>query len=90
MLSQRQLFLRHVAQTSAFPLMLEIERAEGLYLFDTEGARYMDLIAGIGPSVLGHRHPSVLQAIENQLDKYLHTLVYGEFVLSPQVQLATL
>ena len=90
MLSQRQLFLRHVAQTSAFPLMLEIERAEGLYLFDTEGVRYMDLIAGIGPSVLGHRHPSVLQAIENQLDKYLHTLVYGEFVLSPQVQLATL
>lgn len=90
MLSQRQLFLRHVAQTSAFPLMLEIERAEGLYLFDTEGMRYMDLIAGIGPSVLGHRHPSVLQAIKNQLDKYLHTLVYGEFVLSPQVQLATL
>ena len=90
MLSQRQLFLRHIAQTSAFPLMLEIERAEGLYLFDTEGVRYMDLIAGIGPSVLGHRHPSVLQAIENQLDKYLHTLVYGEFVLSPQVQLATL
>lgn len=90
MLSQRQFFLRHVAQTSAFPLMLEIERAEGMYLYDTEGKRYMDLIAGIGPSVLGHRHPSVLQAIENQLDKYLHTLVYGEFVLSPQVQLATL
>jgi acetylornithine/succinyldiaminopimelate/putrescine aminotransferase len=90
MLSQRQLFLRHVAQTSAFPLMIEIERAEGMYLFDTDGKRYMDLIAGIGPSVLGHRHPSVLQAIENQLDKYLHTLVYGEFVLSPQVQLATL
>ena len=90
MLSQRQLFLRHVAQTSAFPLMLEIERAEGMYLYDTNGKRYMDLIAGIGPSVLGHRHPSILQAIENQLDKYLHTLVYGEFVLSPQVQLATL
>ena len=90
MLSQRQLFLRHVAQTSAFPLMIEIERAEGMYLYDTDGKPYMDLIAGIGPSVLGHRHPSVLQAIQNQLDKYLHTLVYGEFVLSPQVQLATL
>ena len=90
MLSERQLFLRHVAQTSAFPLMLEIEKAEGMYLYDTEGKSFMDLIAGIGPSVLGHRYPSVLQAIDNQLNKYLHTLVYGEFVLSPQVQLATL
>lgn len=90
MISQRQLFLRHVAQTSPLPLMLEIDHAEGLYLYDTAGKRYMDLIAGIGPSVLGHRHPSVLQAIDNQLNKYLHTLVYGEFVLSPQVQLATL
>ncbi len=90
MLSERQLFLRHVAQTSAFPLMLEIEKAEGMYLYDTDGKAFMDLIAGIGPSVLGHRHPAVLQAIDNQLNKYLHTLVYGEFVLSPQVQLATL
>lgn len=90
MLSQRQFFLRHLAQTSAFPLMIEIERAEGLYLYDTEGKSYMDLIAGIGPSVLGHRPPSVIEAIQKQLDQYLHTLVYGEFVLSPQVQLATL
>ena len=90
MLSERQLFLRHIAQTSAFPLMLEIEKAEGMYLYDTEGTAFMDLIAGIGPSVLGHRYPSVLQAIDNQSNKYLHTLVYGEFVLSPQVQLATL
>ena len=90
MLSERQLFLRHVAQTSAFPLMLGIEKAEGMYLYDTDGKAFMDLIAGIGPSVLGHRHPAVLQAIDNQLNKYLHTLVYGEFVLSPQVQLATL
>jgi acetylornithine/succinyldiaminopimelate/putrescine aminotransferase len=90
MLSQRQLFLRHVAQTSDAPLMLEIDRAEGMYLFDTVGKRYMDLIAGIGVSALGHRHPSVVKAIQAQLDKYLHTLVYGEFVLAPQVQLATL
>ena len=90
MLSQRQLFLRHLAQTSDAPLMLEIDHSEGMYLFDTEGVQYMDLIAGIGVSSLGHRHPKVLQAIHNQLDKYLHTIVYGEFVLSPQVQLATL
>jgi acetylornithine/succinyldiaminopimelate/putrescine aminotransferase len=90
MFSQRQLFLRHLAQTSDAPLMLEIERAEGMYLYDTYGKAYMDLIAGIGVSALGHRHPKIIQAIQNQLDKYLHTLVYGEFILSPQVQLATL
>jgi acetylornithine/succinyldiaminopimelate/putrescine aminotransferase len=90
MLSQRQLFLRHLAQTSDAPLMLEIDHAEGMYLFDTKGKRYMDLIAGIGVSCLGHRHPSVIKAIQTQLDKYLHTLVYGEYVLAPQVQLATL
>ncbi len=90
MLSQRQLFLRHVAQTSDAPLMLEIDYAEGMYIFDTSGKPYMDLIAGIGVSAIGHRHPSLLKAIHKQLDKYLHTLVYGEFVLSPQVQLATL
>ncbi len=90
MVSQRQLFLRHIAQTSESPLMLEIERAEGLYLYDTTGKSYMDLIAGISVSILGHRHPNVQNAVETQLDKYWHTLVYGEFVLTPQVQLATL
>ena len=90
MVSQRQLFLRHIAQTSESPLMLEIERAEGLYLFDKNGKSYMDLIAGISVSILGHRHPNVQKSVQTQLDKYWHTLVYGEFVLSPQVQLATL
>ncbi len=89
-MNNRQLFLRHVAQTSNFPLMLEIEHSEGMYLYDTEGKKYMDLISGIGVSGLGHRHPSVVAAIKNQADKYLHTIVYGEFVLSPQVELATL
>jgi acetylornithine/succinyldiaminopimelate/putrescine aminotransferase len=90
MLSQRQLFLNHLAQTSEAPLMLEIERGEGMYLYDTKNKAYMDLIAGIGVSALGHSHPSVLKAIHEQTDKYLHTLVYGEFVLTPQVQYATL
>jgi acetylornithine/succinyldiaminopimelate/putrescine aminotransferase len=90
MISQRQLFLHHVAQTSDAPLMLEIDRAEGCFLYDREGVAYLDLIAGISVSVLGHRHPKVQQAIEKQLNKYWHTLVYGEFVLSPQVELATL
>lgn len=90
MLNLRQLFLRHVAQTSAAPLGLEIERAEGLYLYDRAGRAYLDLIAGIGVSSLGHRHPAVVAAIHEQVDRYLHTLVYGEFVLAPQVQLAQL
>ncbi len=84
----RQLFLEHVAQTNPFPLGLEIERAEGLYLYDTSGKPYLDLISGIGVSGLGHRHPAVVEAIRQQTDRYLHTMVYGEFVLSPQVRLA--
>ena len=90
MSSLRQRFLAHVAQTSEFPLMLEIASSKGIYLLDPEGKAYMDLISGIGVSCLGHRHPSVVKACKKQLDRYLHTLVYGEFVLSPQVQLAEL
>jgi acetylornithine/succinyldiaminopimelate/putrescine aminotransferase len=89
-LTQRQLFLRHVAQTSDAPLALEIESAEGMYLQTTDKQQVMDLIAGISVSVLGHRPPSVQTAVEAQLNKYWHTLVYGEFILAPQVQLATL
>ncbi len=90
MLTQRQLFLRHVAQTSDAPLALEIESAEGMYLQTVDKHQVMDLIAGISVSVLGHRSPSVQKAVEAQLNKYWHTLVYGEFILAPQVQLATL
>ena len=90
MLNYRQLFLDHMAPTSEFPLMLEIERSEGVYLYNTQGEKLMDLISGIGVSNLGHRHPAVLQAIQEQLDKYLHTMVYGEYVLAPQVELAEL
>ena len=90
MLTQRQLFLRHVAQTSDAPLALEIASAEGMYLQTVDKQKVMDLIAGISVSVLGHRPPSVQKAVEAQLNKYWHTLVYGEFILAPQVQLATL
>jgi acetylornithine/succinyldiaminopimelate/putrescine aminotransferase len=87
---QRQLFLQYLAQTSPFPLSLEITRAEGMYLYDQTGKSYMDLIAGIGVSCLGHGHPAVIKAIKQQADQYLHTMVYGEFVLSPQTRLASL
>ncbi|HNI02784.1 MAG TPA: aminotransferase class III-fold pyridoxal phosphate-dependent enzyme, partial [Chitinophagales bacterium] len=88
MLSQRQLFLQHVAQTSPEPLALEIEKAEGIYLYDISGKKYIDLIAGISVSNIGHCHPNVVNAIQQQAQTYMHTLVYGEFIQSPQVQLA--
>lgn len=87
-LTQRQLFLQYVAQTSDFPLALEIIKAEGLYLYGSKGEQYMDLISGIGVSNIGHRHPAVLKAITEQLDKYLHLMVYGEYVQAPQVLLS--
>ncbi|SHL01367.1 aspartate aminotransferase family protein [Hymenobacter psychrotolerans] len=88
MLTPRQLFLRHQAQTSDFPLLLEIERAEGVYMYAPDGRRYLDLISGIGVSNVGHRHPRVVEAIKNQVDKYLHLMVYGELVQAPPAQLA--
>ncbi|MDR7130738.1 acetylornithine/succinyldiaminopimelate/putrescine aminotransferase [Algoriphagus sp. 4150] len=87
-MNNRQLFLQHLAQTTDFPLMIEVEKAEGIYLFGSEGEKYIDLISGIGVSNVGHRHPRVLTAIQSQLDKYLHLMVYGEYVQSPQSLLA--
>lgn len=88
MLTNRQLFLDHLAQTSDFPLMLEIAEAEGVIMREKGGKEYIDLISGIGVSNIGHRHPRVISAIKEQLDKFLHLMVYGEFVQAPQVALA--
>lgn len=89
-MNQRELFLRHIAQTSAAPLALEIVKAEGCSLYDTGGKEYLDLIGGISVANTGHRHPGVIAAIQQQLDAYLHIMVYGEFVEAPQVQYAKL
>lgn len=86
----RQQFLANVAQTSPFPLALEIVKGNGVYLYDSQGKSYLDLIAGISVSSLGHCHPKVIAAAKTQLDTYLHTMVYGEYVLAPQVKLAQL
>jgi len=85
-----RLFLQHVAQTSSAPLAIEIAKAEGLYLHDPAGKTYLDLIGGISVCNTGHRHPRVVQAIKDQADRYLHLLVYGELIQSPQVEYATL
>jgi acetylornithine/succinyldiaminopimelate/putrescine aminotransferase len=88
MISRRQLFLRHVAQTSESSLQFEIEKAEGIFFYDVNGKPYIDLVSGVSVSALGHRHPAVIKAVKDQVDLYMHTMVYGEFVQSPQVEYA--
>jgi acetylornithine/N-succinyldiaminopimelate aminotransferase len=88
--NERELFLKHVAQTSPSPLAFEIARAEGCLLYDSSGKDYIDLIGGISVANVGHRHPKVVEAIKKQLDAYMHVMVYGEFIESPQVQYAKL
>jgi acetylornithine/succinyldiaminopimelate/putrescine aminotransferase len=88
MLTLRQLFLANNAQTTNFPLLLEFERAEGIYMYDPNGRAYIDLISGIGVSSIGHGNPYVIDAVKQQLDKYMHLMVYGEYVQTPQVRFA--
>jgi len=89
-MNQRQIFLQHVAQTSPAPLALEIVKASGVTLTDKSGREYIDLIAGISVCNVGHCHPRVVKAIRQQTSQYLHLLVYGEFIETPQVQYAKL
>jgi len=84
----KQLFYTHLAQTSSEPLAIEIEKAEGIYLYSPDGKRYMDLISGVSVSNIGHCHPEVVKAVQEQAAKYMHVMVYGELVQSPQVLLA--
>jgi len=88
MLTQRQLFLQHNAQTSPEPLMLEFVRAKGVYIYDSKEKKHLDLIAGIGVSNVGHCHPAVVKAIQEQAETYMHLMVYGEYVQTPQVNFA--
>jgi acetylornithine/succinyldiaminopimelate/putrescine aminotransferase len=88
MLTNRQLFLSHQAQTTNFPLMLEVSKAEGVFLYDSTGKKYLDFISGISVSSLGHGNEAVKTAIKNQVDKYLHLMVYGEFIQEPTALLA--
>lgn len=89
-MNQRSLFLQHVAQTSAAPIALDIIKAKGTTITDRDGKKYLDLIAGISVCNIGHSHPKVVKAIKKQVDDYLHVLVYGEMIESPQVQYARL
>ena len=89
-MNERELFLKHIAQTSPSPLAFEIKKAEGCFLYDVNGKEYIDLIGGISVANIGHCHPKIIVAIKQQLDAYMHVMVYGEFIETPQVQYAKL
>lgn len=87
--TNRQLFLNHLGQTSTSPMMLEIERAEGIFLYGPSGERYFDLISGVNVSNTGHGNTTVTDAVIQQVSSYMHLMVYGEMIQSPQVRYAT-
>ena len=83
-------FFKYQAQTTPHPLALEVSHAKGSYIFDTNNKKYLDFIAGVSACSLGHCHPKVVAAVKNQLDTYLHVMVYGEFIQEPAVALTKL
>jgi acetylornithine/N-succinyldiaminopimelate aminotransferase len=89
-MTQREIFLQHVAQTSASPIGLEIVKAEGIYQIDCSGKRYIDLISGFSVANIGHSNPKVIEAVQQQAAEYMHLIVYGEFIEAPQVTYAKL
>ena len=84
----RKQFLSHVAQTSPSPILVEVARAEGSFFYTPEGKRYYDLVAGVSVSNVGHANPAVVRAVQEQAARYMHVMVYGELVESPQVEYA--
>ena len=86
----RQQFLAHIGQTSPEPLLLEVERAEGVFFYTPEGKRYYDLVSGVSVNNVGHANPAVISAVQQQAADYMHVMVYGELVERPQVQYAKL
>jgi len=87
-MNNRQLFFQHLAQTSDKPIGIEVASAEGIYIKDVDGKKFVDMIAGFSVCNIGHSHPEVIKAIQEQVEKYMHVIVYGEFIQAPQVQYA--
>ncbi len=88
MSSKHNLFLRYLGQTSSAPMMIEIVRADGVFMYGPDGQKYLDLVSGVAVSNTGHNHPAVVEAIRSQAGSYTHLMVYGELILSPQVKYA--
>lgn len=89
-ISVKQLFFQHIAQTSPAPPAIEIAKAEGCYQWDNSGKKYLDMISGISVANIGHSHPDVIKAVQEQAARYMHVMVYGEFIEGPQVEYASL
>jgi acetylornithine/N-succinyldiaminopimelate aminotransferase len=87
-MDETRFFLNHLGQTNEQPFLIEVERAEGIYIYDKGGKAYMDMISGVAVNNIGHRHPKIIEAIQNQLNKHLHVMVYGEFVQDAQNKMA--
>lgn len=87
-ISNRQLFLKYVGQTSANPPALEVAHADGIFFYTPQGEKYYDLVSGVSVSALGHGHPAVIEAVKHQVDRHMHLMVYGEIVQSPQADYA--
>lgn len=87
-MEKARFFLNHLGQTNEHPFLIEVNRAEGIYIYDKAGKAYMDMISGVAVNNIGHRHPKVIQAIQNQLEKHLHVMVYGEFIQDAQNEMA--
>lgn len=85
----RKQFLAHVAQTSPSPMLIEVARTEGVFLYTPEQKKYYDLVAGVSVSNVGHANPAVVEAVQRQCADYMHVMVYGEIVERPQVEYAT-
>lgn len=81
-------FKNHLGQTNEFPFLIDVDRAEGIYIFDKEGKKYIDMIAGVAVNNIGHCHVKVIDAIQNQIKKHLHVMVYGEFIQDSQIELS--
>ena len=83
-------FFKYQAQTTPFPLAMEVSHAKGSYIYDTQGKAHLDFVAGVSACSIGHCHPSVINAIKKQVDSYLHVMVYGEYIQQPAVELTKL
>ena len=88
-MNKENYFIKHLGQTTPFPFLIDIQSAEGIYIIDKKGKSYMDMIAGVAVNNIGHRHPKVVAALKEQIDHYMHVMVYGEYIQDAQINLSS-
>jgi acetylornithine/succinyldiaminopimelate/putrescine aminotransferase len=87
-MNRKEEFIQKLGQTTPFPFGIEVDRAEGIYIYDNQNKAYMDMIAGVAVNNIGHNHPKVVEAIKTQVDRHLHVMVYGEYIQDAQLNFA--